>query len=117
MNIGGNAVKFTDAGCVELRVYREDRWAVIDVRDTGCGIAKEDVALVTTEFFRSDEVRPKPGSGLGLAISERLVRLLGGSLSIESELGVGTQVAIRLPLSGEGPQEHLQQDCGQHRIG
>lgn len=102
VNIVGNAVKFTDAGYVEVIATGDHDRAVVIVRDTGCGIPAEDIPHITSEFFRSRDTEPRPGSGLGLAISEQLVRMLGGVLSIESEAGVGTTVTITLPLDGEG---------------
>ena len=96
VNLLGNAVKFTDEGRVELRVgvRRGDDGKlrlVAEVQDTGCGIALED----TDRLFRYFEQVTVPrgaetGTGLGLAICREFVRLLGGEIAVESELGVGS---------------------------
>lgn len=101
VNIVGNAVKYTDAGYVQVTATTDEHGAVVIVRDTGCGIPAEDIPYITSEFFRSRDNEPRPGSGLGLAISDQLVRMLGGALRIESEPGVGTTVTIALPLDSE----------------
>lgn len=101
VNIVGNAVKYTDAGYVQVAATRDGNRAVVIVRDTGCGIPAEDIPYITSEFFRSRDNEPRPGSGLGLAISDQLVRMLGGTLRIESTPGAGTTVTIALPLDSE----------------
>jgi len=71
---------------------------VLTVRDTGMGIAPEDLPHVLDRFYRSRSVNPKRrGTGLGLAIVESITRLHGGTLRIESELGLGTTVTLSFP--------------------
>jgi anti-sigma regulatory factor (Ser/Thr protein kinase) len=98
-NLVGNALKFTYVGGVTVLVDGTDHEVVVSVSDTGIGIEPgkteqvfEPFEQASTGFARSHE-----GSGLGLAIVKRLVDLLGGTVRIESEVGVGTTVRVVLP--------------------
>jgi signal transduction histidine kinase len=72
------------------------------VADTGIGITAEDLPRLTNPFEQAGDAyaRSQPGTGLGLAITKQLVELHGGKLEIESRVGEGTTVTIRLPLAG-----------------
>jgi signal transduction histidine kinase len=99
LNLLGNSVKFTPAGSVRLDVDgRSDSVAFI-VRDTGIGIAPENQAHVFEAFWQVQQSRTRTvqGTGLGLALCQRLTHLLGGTLTLESELGEGTTVTLVLP--------------------
>lgn len=123
INLIGNAVKYTTAGTVSIRArlttITEDRrrtgsvvqgtaprtgmWVALQVVDTGVGIAKADLERIFDEF---EQVNAGPrgdsmhrGTGLGLAISRRLARLLGGEITVESELGRGSTFTIWLPVN------------------
>jgi signal transduction histidine kinase len=103
VNLLSNAIKFTDTGgSIAVRVRRRGDWLVLDVSDTGIGIAAEDMATVLEPFgqVESTLVRKYPGTGLGLPLSKRIIELLGGSLVITSTVGVGTTVTVEIPLSG-----------------
>jgi signal transduction histidine kinase len=103
VNLVGNAIKFTDAGEVEITAALEGDRFVVTVRDTGPGIAPEFRARVFHEFQQADTstTRPKEGAGLGLAISKRIVEMHGGSLSLlQSELGRGSTFGFTLPSAG-----------------
>jgi signal transduction histidine kinase len=99
-NLLSNAIKYTERGSVVLRArsdVREDAAdVVIEVADTGAGIAPEWQTLVFEEFSRIPGSN-QPGAGLGLAISRRIAELLGCSIRIESELGHGSTFALRIP--------------------
>ena len=97
VNLLANAAKFTHAGCVRLVAARVDEHVCLSVEDTGPGM---DPALgpdALEPFVRG--AHESTGSGLGLAIVARLLPLLGGRLSIDSEPGRGTQVRLRLPAA------------------
>jgi two-component system cell cycle sensor histidine kinase PleC len=100
LNLLSNAVKFTQAGgSVEIRCQRELGGVAIVVSDTGVGIPKDKIDLVTLPFEQvgSALTRKHEGSGLGLAITKDLIGLHGGTMDIESDLGVGTTVTVLLP--------------------
>jgi signal transduction histidine kinase len=99
-NLLSNAVKFTpDGGRVELSAHTVDGEVQIAVRDTGIGIAPEDVEHVFEEFRQVGQGRAKAeGSGLGLALTKRFVELHGGRIRVESEVGAGSTFTFSLPL-------------------
>jgi signal transduction histidine kinase len=100
LNIVGNAIKFTDTGSVEIRVNSLNDYFSIAVKDTGPGIPPEDQGRIFEEFQQVDNsiTRQKGGTGLGLSISRRLIMVHGGSIDLESTLGVGTTFRIVLPV-------------------
>jgi PAS domain S-box-containing protein len=105
LNLVNNAIKFTDAGevAIILRTAKQERRTLVlfEVHDSGIGIKAEDQAKLFAEFGRVDsaEVRAREGTGLGLRLSRKLAELLGGSLSIESEYGIGSTFTLLLPDS------------------
>ncbi|MGE6497819.1 ATP-binding protein [Cupriavidus metallidurans] len=105
LNLVGNAIKFTERGSVDLCASVEATNAgegvlVISVADTGIGIAPEDIARLFTPFVQGESgpARRFDGSGLGLTISRQLSQLMGGELMLDSTLGVGTRVTLRVPM-------------------
>ena len=99
-NLLDNAVRYTPAGGkVTIEVRPEDDSAVLEVSDTGIGIPLKSQARVFERFYRVDEgrARDQGGTGLGLAIVKHVVELHGGHVALESELGEGTTVTVRLP--------------------
>ena len=97
-NIVGNAVKFTLEGGVAVRVALEEDSVVVTVTDTGPGIAAGEQAAIFEEYRQAGAAgNTRTGAGLGLAIARRLVRMHGGHISLESELGRGSTFAIHLP--------------------
>jgi two-component system cell cycle sensor histidine kinase PleC len=107
LNMLSNAVKFTLAGGTVTSFARveDDGRIALGVRDTGVGIAKEDQALVFQKFGqgRHDVVVADHGTGLGLPIVKGLVEAHGGSVTLESQLGVGTTITARFPASRARP--------------
>jgi signal transduction histidine kinase len=104
VNLIGNAIKFTDAGEVEVQAKVDGDHFVVTVRDTGPGIAPEFRARIFQEFQQADTstTRPKEGAGLGLAIAKRIVEMHGGTLSLlQADLGRGSTFGFTLP--GAGP--------------
>jgi PAS domain S-box-containing protein len=99
LNLLGNAVKFTPEGAVSMRVEARAADVIFVVEDTGIGIAPEHHELVFSSFWQVDggATRAHQGTGLGLAVARRLARLLGGDVTLESELGRGSTFRVRLP--------------------
>ena len=104
MSVLDNAVKYTPAGGhVALGLHLEDGQAVIEVQDTGIGIAENDLPHVFERFYRADQARSREtrGSGLGLSIAKWIAETHGGAIELQSQPGVGTKATIRLPLVDE----------------
>ncbi len=104
-NLLSNACKHSPpGGTVTLRAVARDGDAVIEVADTGTGIAEADLPHIFDRFWRSDTARSRRtgGSGLGLAIARQLVLDHGGKVQAASRMGAGTTVTITLPLPGAG---------------
>jgi two-component system, OmpR family, sensor histidine kinase BaeS len=101
-NLLGNAVRHTREGSIEVTVEVRGSLAEVRVRDTGEGIAAEDLPHIFERFYRADSVRSPgaAGAGLGLSISRRIIEDHGGEMFAESRPGSGTSVGFRLPLSG-----------------
>jgi signal transduction histidine kinase len=103
VNILSNGVKFTEVGgSVTLKVWcRRDSGFVFQVVDTGVGIAPEDISKALSTFGQVDSKlsRKHEGTGLGLPLSKALVEQHGGAFDLQSELGVGTTVTVRLPAA------------------
>ena len=103
VNLAGNAVKFTDSGSVRLDLERRNGDVRFIVRDTGIGIAREDIERLFKPFAQLDTrlTRRHGGTGLGLYISRSLAELLGGRIEVESEVGKGS--AFTLVLEADHP--------------
>jgi signal transduction histidine kinase len=100
-NMLSNALKFTpEGGRVILKAEADPRFITMTVTDTGIGIAPEEQELVFQKFRRSGNplTRENPGTGLGLSISRELAKLLGGEITLKSELGQGSTFTVRLPV-------------------
>ncbi|MEI6429970.1 MAG: ATP-binding protein, partial [Pseudanabaena sp. ELA607] len=106
-NLLGNACKFTQAGIIKLRVWQEfdihGNFYFFEVSDTGIGIAPEVQQSLFQPFMQADgsTTRQYGGTGLGLAISQRLCNMMGGRISLSSELGIGSVFTICLPAKLE----------------
>jgi signal transduction histidine kinase len=100
-NIISNAVKFTEKGSIEISVHKDSERVVIGVKDTGPGIAEEQLPRLFTEFVQLGSLKQRArGTGLGLAICKRLVEAHGGQVAAESQLGVGSTFRVTLPMRG-----------------
>lgn len=101
-NLISNAAKYTHNGIISVSVSREKdprgSMLVIKVKDNGIGISREDQKRIFTSFVRADtdEVRKQEGTGLGLSIAKRICQMLGGELSVESELGKGSEFTAKV---------------------
>lgn len=98
-NLTTNAIRYTEQGTITLELVTYDQQAALTVRDTGTGIAPEILPDIFKLFVRGKQ--DNSGSGLGLTIARELVELHGGSISVESELGVGTAFTVLLDLYNE----------------
>ena len=105
MNLLSNAAKFTKEGRIVMRIAREaggdGNWLCLSVRDTGIGIARENLRKLFRNFSQAETSTSSKygGTGLGLALTQKLCRLMGGDVTVESELGQGSCFTIRIPAS------------------
>jgi PAS domain S-box-containing protein len=100
-NLVMNALNYTpEEGTVSVGVRREDRYLVIDVRDNGIGISREDQEMIFERFYRVDKARSSAtgGTGLGLSITRRIVEAHRGRITVESMPGAGSLFSIWLPV-------------------
>jgi two-component system, OmpR family, phosphate regulon sensor histidine kinase PhoR len=101
-NLVENAVKYSrDGGQVHVRIERQGTYVRVSVRDHGIGISPGDCARVFDEFYRArtEETAAIPGTGLGLSLVRRLTELHDGTVSVTSELGAGSEFAVRFPVT------------------
>jgi signal transduction histidine kinase len=100
-NLIGNAVKFTEKGSITVDVHSYSSGIEIDVIDTGVGISADELAVIFEPFrqLESAKTRRFGGTGLGLHIVKRLLELLGGRITVESEVGRGSTFHVRVPTS------------------
>ncbi|WP_373524827.1 two-component system sensor histidine kinase RppB [Nostoc sp.] len=106
-NLIANAIQCTPAGgYVTIILKRSNADAVIEVQDTGIGIASHEQKRIFDRFYRvnSDRSRRTGGSGLGLAIATAIVQAHGGSIQVQSQVGKGSTFIVHLPLTGEPKQ-------------
>ena len=102
INLLGNAARYTDTGEVAIRARVEGDTAIVEVQDTGIGIAPEHLQQIFERFWQVDQgdSTARGGSGLGLMVSRDLARALGGDIEVESEVGRGSLFRVRLPRAG-----------------
>jgi len=104
-NLLSNAIRYTAAdGHVTLRLSHDDDEARLEIEDTGVGIDPAHHERIFERFYRVDKARSRElgGTGLGLAIVKHVVRRLGGSIGLDSEVGRGSTFTIEIPLSSSG---------------
>ncbi|HEX7091930.1 MAG TPA: ATP-binding protein [Longimicrobiales bacterium] len=113
LNLLNNAVSFTDEGGIRFTLERSNDTAIFRIRDTGIGIATESLERIFEPFWQEQRglTREVGGTGLGLTVARRLARMLGGDVTVTSEIGKGSTFTVRLPLrppapprAGESPQ-------------
>jgi len=110
LNVVGNACKFTEGGQVHVaarRIRTHHDTIIVDVSDTGIGMTREQMGRLFRDYAQADgsTTRRHGGAGLGLAISHRICRLLGGTISVKSELGRGSTFTITFPADA-GRESH-----------
>jgi len=103
-NLIDNSLKYTSEGDVSIKVHRDGTDVIVDIADTGHGISTQDQSLIFDEFYQSGnpERDRSKGLGLGLSVVNRILPLVGGKLSVESMLSVGSLFRLQLPASDEG---------------
>jgi signal transduction histidine kinase/ActR/RegA family two-component response regulator len=108
-NLISNALKFTEQGEIRVTAVREGGMLVLSVRDTGVGIARENLEKLFAKFDQLDSstTRRFGGTGLGLAICRELAQLMKGEIGVESELGLGSKFVLRVPLERVGEEKPL----------
>lgn len=111
-NLLSNAIKFTDIGCIILHVSVNDNYLCFRVRDTGVGIPSKEVMRLFDPFFQvgTGVQRNFQGTGLGLAICEKLMNLMDGDILVDTEVGMGSQFIIRIPLYSAQPVPKVKAD-------
>ncbi|HBA41291.1 MAG TPA: hypothetical protein DCZ05_16710 [Deltaproteobacteria bacterium] len=104
LNLLSNAAKFTEKGEIKVSASRENESMKLIVSDTGIGMKQEALDYIFEEFRQVDmsTTRKYGGTGLGLAIVKKLVNLLGGDISVESEVGKGSKFTITMPINLKG---------------
>ena len=100
-----NAVKFTEQGQINIvaKIYNKDNLEV-SISDTGIGINTEDLAKLFLPFQQVNlsQTKKHEGTGLGLYLSKKLVNLLGGNITVDSEYGKGSQFTVTIPIKYQG---------------
>jgi two-component system sensor histidine kinase VicK len=103
-NLVSNSIKYTsDGGSIEINVSKKDKNNLeISIRDNGMGIPKKDLDRIFERFYRVDKARSRNmgGTGLGLSIAREIIKAHGGTITLDSELNVGTKVSFTLPKRG-----------------
>ena len=111
LNLMSNSIKFTEPdGTVTIKIrYKPDSGYVMQCTDTGIGIAADDIpkALARFQQINNDLTREHEGTGLGLPLTKALIELHGGSFDLQSQVGCGTTVTIRLPAERRVNQDEL----------
>jgi signal transduction histidine kinase/ActR/RegA family two-component response regulator len=108
-NVIGNAVKFTDQGCVDVHVGYADSLLTITVTDNGIGMNEQTLSHLFDRFSQANPTvtRHYRGTGLGMSITKQLVDLMKGSIDVTSTLGKGSTFVIRLPMAARGTTQPL----------
>ena len=104
-NLLSNAIKFTPSGGkIILQANQEGQWLKISVTDTGAGIPPEELPHLFERFFqaRNQEHAKAGGAGIGLSLTRELVKAMGGEISVDSKVGVGSTFFVKLPVTNNG---------------
>jgi signal transduction histidine kinase len=113
LNLVSNAFKFTFVGAITVHLEQKGAAAELQIRDTGVGIPAKEIPKLFERFHRIENTRSRTheGSGIGLALVHELIKLHGGSVEVESTVGVGTTFFVRIPLGKDHlPAEEIGRD-------
>lgn len=107
INLVGNAIKFTETGRVSFALHKREDQMELSVRDTGIGIPAHARDFIFDEFRQVDQSskREHGGTGLGLAIVQKLARAMGGTVTVQSQVGVGSTFIVMLPIQVEKQEQ------------
>ena len=104
INIIQNAIKFSpEGGSIGVRVFREGN-GVVEIQDHGCGMDEETQKRIFDKFYQADKSRRQEGVGLGLSLAKRIVDMMGGAITVRSEVNEGATFRVELPVSP--PRHH-----------
>lgn len=95
-NLISNAIKFTDFGEINISLKEKNNYAVIKIKDTGCGITKEVGEHIFDKFYQGDTSHSSEGNGLGLSLVKKVIDLIGGEITVKSKVSVGSTFTIKL---------------------
>lgn len=103
-NLLSNAIKYTDTGSISVRLHCNEQNAVVEIEDTGIGVAEDNLDIIFEPFRQTSEgySRKYEGTGLGLTITKRFVEVLGGTLKVKSVLGKGSTFTVEIPINSFG---------------
>ena len=95
-NLLSNALKFTENGFIKVKLGRSGDCAVVKISDSGCGISPQDGERIFDKFYQCDRSHSVNGNGLGLAMVKQVIDIVGGKISVDSQVGVGTTFTVVL---------------------
>ena len=102
-NLLSNAIKFTDdGGKITVSLRTDGPMAIVKVADTGCGIDRETGKHIFEKFYQGDTSRATGGNGLGLALVRRVAEIVGGNISVESQVGKGSVFTVEIRRKQNG---------------
>jgi signal transduction histidine kinase/CheY-like chemotaxis protein len=108
-NLISNAIQYTEAGSVEVKLFMQNECLAVEVVDTGCGVDDSEQQKIFGEFYRADRTRSlHDGLGLGLSIVQRLCSLIGADVHLHSKLGEGSKFVVTTPYSASASDENLE---------
>ena len=106
-NLFSNAFKFTeDGGKVMLTLTADEKYAIVKVTDTGCGMSAEVGAHIFEKFYQGDTSHATQGNGLGLPLVKRVVDIMQGEIGVESTIGIGTTFTVKIRRATNGLEEN-----------
>ena len=99
INLINNAIRYSNKGTITITAEEDAFFSMISVTDQGIGIAEKELPFIFDRFYRSDKSRHRDqgGSGIGLAVTKAIITAHGGSVEVQSVLGVGTTFTLRIP--------------------
>lgn len=98
-NLISNAIKFTDEGGeVDISLKNTDNFAVVTIKDTGCGMSEETAARIFDKFYQGDTSHSTEGNGLGLTLVKKVIDIIDGKISVTSKLNEGTVFTVKLKI-------------------